>query len=248
MPHPLPLDLNCDLGEGEPAATTAACLVSLDSINIACGGHAGTEDSMRFCLAQAQSLGVHAGAHPGIPDRTRFGRATDHIPTPAELAEWIVSQVERLHALARAAEVPLHHIKLHGALYHLTDTHPDLAATYLQTVARRWPHCLVYARAGGLVAGLAPSYGLTAWPEAFLDRGYRPDGSLVPRDQPNALLTDPRRLVARLNTLQLRGGWEDCHGAFLPLAPRTLCLHGDSPDAAALLAAARTALGPRSAH
>ncbi len=240
-------DLNCDLGEGEPLESTAALMAFLDSANIACGGHAGTEDSMRACLGMARVLQVHAGAHPGLPDAGGFGRTPGRVPQSADVEAWLVTQVGTLQEHARAAGIPLHHVKLHGALYHLTDRYPELARAYLGTVARRWPECRIYARAGGLVSRLAPSFGLEAWPEAFLDRAYHSDGRLVPRGSPGAVLADPAILVARVAALQQGTPWSDADGRELRLQARTLCVHGDSPAAHALLAAARSALGPRSA-
>lgn len=238
---PAPIDLNSDLGEGEPAVHTAALMAGIDSANIACGGHAGSVDTMSRCLDLAAHHGVHAGAHPGVPGTGGFGRVAGARLSPGDLRALLHDQVGPLMALA-AARLPgreLHHIKLHGALYHATDADPDLADAYLDEVARSWPGLRFYARAGGTVAREAEARGLPVWGEAFLDRGYAADGTLVPRNRPGALLTTVEEVRARLADLREREGCRAIDGRWIPLRARTFCLHGDTPRALDFLAAIR---------
>jgi 5-oxoprolinase (ATP-hydrolysing) subunit A len=121
----------------------------------------------------------------------------------------------------------LHHIKLHGALYHATDNHPALAEKYVSVVRGRCPGVIIYARCGGLVERVAKDGGVPVWGEAFADRRYRPDGTLVPRTQPDALITDPQAALAHAERLIER------------LKPQTLCVHSDTPGAVAIAEALR---------
>lgn len=229
------LDLNCDLGEGEPIARTRALMRWITSANVACGGHAGDAQLMEACVRLASAGGVRLGAHPGPWARSDFGRSAVSV-TPDELELLLLQQVGALERIARAHRVRLHHIKLHGALYHATEADEALARRYLRVVRRWWPRCVVYARAGGLVARLArdiPSDDrVTVWPEAFADRGYRDDGTLVPRGEPGALLETAGEVRARGQLLAAMGAVESVHGCRLKLQPRTVCVHSDSADAA----------------
>jgi UPF0271 protein len=159
------MDLNCDLGEGEPAARTRALMRWITSANIACGGHAGDAETMIDCLRLCAKHGVRAGAHPGFPNRGTMGRGEISI-TPAELRTLLLHQVGGLATLALAGNTPLTHIKLHGTLYHASDHSTALARAYLETVRAYWPELTIYARAGGMVAGLARRLRMPVWPEA----------------------------------------------------------------------------------
>jgi len=233
-------DLNCDLGEGEPPARTRALLRWVTSANIACGGHAGDAATMQCAVREALARGVRLGAHPGWPDRGGFGRAEAAL-RPGELATLLLHQVSALATVAQAAGGVLHHVKLHGALYHAVEQRPALAREYLDAVARWWPRLVVVARAGGRVVRAARRRGLAAWEEAFLDRGYRADGALVPRGEPGALLTDQGAVLERLRGLLAGRGLRTTDGRMLRLRPQTLCVHADSPGAVALARAASPA-------
>ena len=150
------LDLNCDLGENEPAACTRALMRSISSANIACGGHAGSVDRMEACVTWALAAGVRLGAHPGARDPGGSGRDPIAI-APPELQILLLHQVGALDRIARAHHTRLHHVKLHGALYHASDTHQDLAEAYVTTIARWWPRLRIYARRGPWLPG-APAH------------------------------------------------------------------------------------------
>lgn len=222
-------DLNCDLGEGEPSAKTRALMRCISSANIACGGHAGDTWSMEKTIDLALRHHVRIGAHPGSPSRADFGRA-EVLLSPAEFSTLLVQQIGALETIARALGTRLSHVKLHGALYHLTERDSDLAAVYLDTIQRWWPRLVVVAFANGKVLELAKKRGIAGWGEAFLDRTYLPNGTLVPRAEPGALLTRFVEVKARLLTLKDRGEIATREGNVLTLHPRTLCIHSDSPD------------------
>lgn len=233
MPKPeAEFDLNCDLGEGEPPDRTLALLDLVDSANLATGGHAGDERSLRFGLAQARLRNVHAGAHPGLPGGGDFGRTARHPVSPDDLRTLLADQLDRFAAVASELGVPWHHVKLHGALYHAVEADPDLARVYLEGVVRHGPGRAVYARCGGEVQAAASRVpGVDVWAEAFLDRAYADDGTLVPRGTPGALVTEPAEVRRRLVDLRTRAGLPTAGGGWVSLQPRTLCLHGDSPRA-----------------
>jgi UPF0271 protein len=234
------LDLNCDLGEGEPPARTRALMRWITSANVACGGHAGSAASMALCVRLAKRWGVRLGAHPGLCSRADFGRGRTRL-SPDELELLLLHQVSALERMARAEGVRLHHIKLHGGLYHATEEDSALAARFLKVAARWWPNAKVYARAGGRVAQLARRAGVPVWEEAFADRAYRDDGTLAPRGEPGAVLTDARTVIARAWTLLEQGEVQAQSGRTLRVRAQTLCLHSDTPGATTLARAlART--------
>lgn len=243
-PPPVIPTINCDLGEGEPLHATSTLMGLIDAANIACGGHAGSPESIAACLDLARRHQVRAGAHPGLPDRSGFGRSTPSSLAPADLVALLDDQVGRFIQAAGHADVPVSHIKLHGALYHLVDARPELGDAYLDAVKARWPRVAIMARDGGWVATRARSLGIRVIREGFLDRAYRPDGTLVPRGEPNAVLHQPEQVLERLRSLEQHGGWPAIDGSWLRLEPDSLCVHGDSQGATAMLQAIR-ALHPR---
>jgi UPF0271 protein len=236
------LDLNCDLGEGEPALVTGALMGHVTSANIACGGHAGTRRSMRRCLELARRLNVHAGAHPGLPHA--FGRGVATL-SAADFRALLREQLGRFDHLARECGVSFHHVKLHGTLYHATERDEELRTLFLEIVREQWPAAIVYALAGGETIKRARRLGLEAWDEAFADRGYRDDGSLVPRGEPGALISDPVVVADRVRHLAVGLPILTVTGGLLTLRARTVCLHGDSAGSLALARAIRAALARR---
>jgi UPF0271 protein len=227
------LDLNCDLGEREPVARTRALMCCITSANVACGGHAGDLRTMENCLRLAKRFGVRLGAHPGPWSRHDFGRGRVRM-APEEFELLLLQQVGALARMARESGVKLHHIKLHGALYHASEESAVLGRHYVEAVRRWWPWCKIYARAGGRVADLAQRGGVETWEEAFVDRNYLEDGSLVPRDAARALFTDVRLVRERVRSLSADGVVKTVSGSVLRIRPRTLCIHGDTPTAARL--------------
>lgn len=235
------LDLNCDLGEGESPARTRALMRQVTSANVACGGHAGNLDSMARCVRLARELGVRLGAHPGPHSRGDFGRAAVH-PSPEELTLLVLHQAGALQQVAQHHNLPLHHIKLHGALYHASEADARLALAYARAVRRYFPGVKIYSRSGGLVARTARRVGIDVLEEMFADRSYQHDGQLVPRHEQHAVLTRPDNVAARLETWLRTGHVETADGGRLRLVAQTVCIHGDTAGAPALARALRAAL------
>jgi UPF0271 protein len=237
------LDLNCDLGEGEPASRTRALMKCITSANVACGGHAGDLATMERCVRLAKEFSVRLGAHPGPWGRHDFGRTAVKL-TPNELELLLLQQVGALEHIAQSFGVRLHHIKLHGALFHASERDEALARRYLQVVRCQWPGVKVYALAGGRVASLGSKLGVTVWEEVYLDRGYRADGKLVPRVEKGALIGSVGEAVRRLKHFLARREITTLTGATLKLNARTLCVHSDSPNAVKLASMVARILTP----
>jgi UPF0271 protein len=186
------IDLNADLGEG--AGSDEALLGLVSSANIACGWHAGDAKTMRQCVRWAMEHGVAIGAHPSFPDRENFGRSTMHLP-PDEIVANVLYQVGALAAIVKAEGGKLSHVKAHGQLYNQAVKEPELADALCEAVRRFDPSLKFFGLAGSGMIDAARRAGLTPVEEVFADRGYMPDGSLVPRSQPGALI-ERRRAVA----------------------------------------------------
>jgi UPF0271 protein len=238
--NPPTLDLNCDLAEGEPPEHTAALMRLISSANIACGGHAGDDRSMSHAIQLAHQSGVHIGAHPGLPGN--FGRGSVETLSADAFLSQVRPQIQRCLNQVTAVGGRLHHVKLHGALYHATEHTAALRTAYISLLHELCPEAVVYALASGQTVAAARASGLQAWDEAFIDRAYGSDGHLIPRGQPGAVLTDPEIITTRVAALRRGAPIVSTDGTPLPLDPQTLCLHGDTPDSLRLLQAARTAL------
>jgi UPF0271 protein len=238
------MDLNCDLGEGEDLSRTRALMRWITSANVACGGHAGNLRTMEVCVRLAKQHGLRLGAHPGPWSRHDFGRGRVVI-TPDEFELLLLQQIGALERIAWRHGVKLHHIKLHGSLYHVSEESAALGRRYVEVVRRWWPRCMVYARAGGRVVGLARRAGLESWEGVFADRNYRDDRSLVARDAGNALVTDVTAVRERVQRLLAHGEMEAVSGGIIHLRFRTICLHSDT-QSAPQLARARSELVARS--
>ncbi len=231
------IDLNCDVGEG--AEHDAALIPLVSSANIAAGAHAGGGETLAATVRLALDHGVAIGAHPGHADRGTFGRRELPI-TPAAAATLVETQIA---AVARCAGTALHHVKLHGGLYHQVGRDPALADAVAAMLAARWPHLVVYAAAGSTLVAAARAAGLAVAEEAFADRRYAPDGSLVPRAQPGGVIVDPATAAAQGVRLATSGRVETSDTSEISVAADTLCIHGDTPAAVAIAAALRAALG-----
>lgn len=230
------LDLNCDLGEGEPLAKTRALMRSITSANVACGGHAGSIQTMGACVRLAKQFKVRVGAHPGVG--SNFGRGEVAI-TPSELQVLVLQQASALARICAVHRVELHHIKLHGSLYHATESNDLLARAFLLAVRQWFPKAIVYVRADGRVARLARKAKVPVWEEAFADRAYRRDGSLVPRSEAGAVISNAEEIARRIDVLNKKGIVESIDGARVQMAPKTLCVHSDTPNSTKVAALCR---------
>lgn len=235
------LDLNCDLGEGEPLARTRALMRQVTSANVACGGHAGNLASMERCVRLARRFHVRLGAHPGVSQSKGFGRDALDI-TAEELELVLLQQVGALERIARGHGLALHHIKLHGSLYHASEADPTLAGRYVAAVRKWWPRAKIYAKAGGQVVRIARRMRVSLWEEAFLDRGYASRIDLIPRGKPSALLTDVKKIRQRVHSIISHRTIRSISGEALPVDCRTLCVHSDTPHSIEIARAVRTVL------
>ncbi len=219
------IDLNCDMGEN--IGNDAGIMPYITSANIACGFHAGDADTMRETVRLAKRFGVAVGAHPGWRDREGFGR--NEMSLPLEAVETLVwEQVNTLAEIAKAEGVELHHIKPHGALYNQAAKNRALAnaiARAVKTVSREL--VLVGLAGSGLVeAGI--EVGLKVANEGFPDRNYNPEGTLVSRKEPRAIIESPEEIAK--HAIELVQNGIDFNGRRVRVD--TLCLHGDHPRAA----------------
>lgn len=224
--------LNVDGGEsdGEPSELYALA----DVVHIACGGHAGDDASMARVIRACASAGTRVGAHPSYDDREGFGRRAREV-APDVLAASVAAQCERLRAIAAHASVQLASVKPHGALYHAAHSDDATAQACVLGAVRSLGKIAIVGPAGGALERAAVAAGAPFQREVFADRGVRPDGTLVPRGEPGALIVDPTVAAARARELADRDDVD------------TLCIHGDTPDALLIARAVRDALGPKAA-
>jgi len=224
------IDLNADLGEG--AGNDEALLKLVSSANIACGWHAGDASTMRDCVRWAIANGVAIGAHPSFPDRENFGRSTMNLP-PEEIVAGVLYQVGALAAIVKAEGGTLAHVKPHGALYNQAVKDPVLAEAICEAVRRFDPGLRFFGLAGSGMISAAERAGLTPVEEVFADRGYQPDGSLVPRSQPGALIEDEEQSLAQTLSLVRDHKVTAIDGSVVAVNAQTVCLHGDGAHALA---------------
>jgi 5-oxoprolinase (ATP-hydrolysing) subunit A len=233
------VDLNADVGED--AGSDDELLAIVTSASVACGAHAGSVSTMRRTIRRALELDVVIGAHPGYPDRERFGRM--ELGDPAEtIGGWVREQVELIRDVCAEEGALLRYVKPHGAMYNRAVRDREVAAAIAEAVAASDPGLVLLALPGSAMLGEAGAAGLRTAREAFLDRGYLPDGTLAPRDEPGALLLDPAEASARALLLARGELIADIFGAPLRIEADSLCVHGDSAGALALARAARARL------
>jgi UPF0271 protein len=219
------VDLNCDLGEG--FAHDEELMQFATSINVACGGHAGDEATMRRTVEAALRHGVAIGAHPGFEDRENFGRRELDLPGEA-IEELVHRQVERLAQLAS-----LTHVKPHGALYNMAARDERIASAIARGVKSVDEKLTFVGLAGSVMLTVAHREGLTIASEVFADRTYQPDGSLTPRSSGGAMIEDEAQAIAQVLSMVCRGVVTAMDGKEVAVRPDTVCLHGDGPYAVA---------------
>ena len=234
------IDFNSDLGEG--AGTEMALMPLITSVNIACGGHAGNENTMRTTVELAMRHGVAIGAHPGYPDRERFGRVPMDI-SARELIESIRRQIDALVGVASQMGARVTHVKAHGALYNQGERDGTVARNIIFGIqAATGGHDLVIvAPPGSAMVEQASGVGMKVAREGFVDRAYEADGTLQSRSVAGAVLTDHTDAVRQALSFVKDGGVTAVDGSFLKLAVDTLCVHGDTPGAPGIARAVREA-------
>lgn len=221
------IELNADIGEGYD---DAGLMPYLTRASIACGGHTGDARSMDAALTLAAEYGVAVGAHPSYPDREGFGRR--HWPAaPEQIAQWVTQQIDALAEIAARKGMRLAHVKPHGALYNAGAQHEAIATAIAQAV-RDWDASLILlGLSSSRLIEAGRTAGLSVMQEVFADRRYQPDGQLVSRETPGALIVDPEIAAEQAYALAQNEPIVALDGSPLRLAADTLCLHSDTPGA-----------------
>jgi len=221
------IDINSDLGEG--IGNDAQLMPYLGSCNIACGGHYGDETTMTKAIKLAQLYGVNIGAHPSFPDKENFGRKMMDI-SRRELQETLYQQVTFFQNLCHKLGVEMHHIKLHGALYNLAANDAEIAAVALNVFAAVQTDIKIYAPYNSAIAILADDYFPIVY-EAFADRSYNNDLSLVSRSKINAVITDKLLAWKQVSSIIEAGKVKTIEGQMIAIKADTFCVHGDQENA-----------------
>ncbi|MBW8732409.1 MAG: LamB/YcsF family protein [Terrabacter sp.] len=238
------LDLNADVGESYGAWTLgddAAVLDVVTSANVACGFHAGDPLTLRRTCRYAAERGVVVGAQVAYRDLVGFGRRFMDVP-PDELTADIIYQLGALSAVAQVEGTDVAYVKPHGALYNAVVHHEAQARALVDAVVAVDTSLPVLGLPGSLVLELATDAGLRAVTEAFADRGYTPDGRLVPRTEPGAVLHDPAEVAERVVRLAREGLVTAVDGTDVEVRAESVCIHGDTPGAVAMARSVREAL------
>lgn len=238
------IDLNCDMGELPEAiadGTQEALLRSITSANVACGGHAGDEQTMRTTIEQAMRAGVAIGAHPGYPDRENFGRLELKMSAEA-VANSVYEQVRALAEIAAACGAKLVHVKPHGALYNQAVKNRELAEAIAKGVAKFSRDFVLMGLAESPMLDVFREEGFAVAAEAFADRRYEPDGTLRSRKFENALIRDPNEAAKQALSIAQRGIVTAHDGSEAKLSAQTICIHGDTPGSVQIAAAVARAL------
>lgn len=238
------IDLNADLGESFGAwrmGDDARMLDVVTSANVACGFHAGDPTGILETLTAAADRGVTAGAHVGYPDLRGFGRRSIDVPA-ADLTADTIYQIGALQALARAAGTRVAYVKPHGALYNRI-VHDDIQArAVVDGILAADDTLPLVGLPGSVTQVVAESVGLAFIPEAYADRAYRPDGTLVPRSEPGSVLHDADTIARRMVGLVSDGSLTAIDGSTVTLSARTICVHGDTAGSVGIAVALRVAL------
>jgi 5-oxoprolinase (ATP-hydrolysing) subunit A len=239
----MPVDLNSDMGESYGVYSLGAdaeILRWITSANVACGWHGGDPQVMRQTVQQAKALGVRVGAHPSYPDHLGFGRRPMQI-TRQEARDYVLYQIGALRAFCEALGVQLQHVKPHGAIYNVAVKDRELSLGIAEGVREAGGDLILVGLPGSELVRAGQEIGVRVAREAFGDRAYNEDGTLVSRKLPGSLITDPDAVAERVLGL-VRGSVGAITGASLRLEADTVCLHGDTPGAGRIARAVRQRL------
>jgi UPF0271 protein len=238
------VDLNSDVGESfgtYKLGLDSEVLKHVTSANIACGFHAGDFMVMEKTVALAVQNNVGIGAHPGFPDLQGFGRRQMKL-TPEEVKNLVIYQVGALAAFAQAVGKPLQHVKAHGALYNQAAKDPALAEAIAAAIKAAAPNAIIMGLAGSEMIQAANKVGLKFAQEVFADRSYNPDGTLVARSQPSAMIHDPEIAITRVVRMVTEGKVTAINGEDIDICADSICVHGDNPEAIKFVKNIRTTL------
>ena len=229
----LKIDLNCDMGEVPEAiadGTQESLMRSITSVNVACGGHAGDEQTMKTTIEQALRSKVAIGAHPGYPDRANFGRLELKLPLN-EIAASIFDQVKALADVAAGCGARVVHVKPHGALYNQAVRNRELAGAIAEGVGRWSRDIVLVGLAGSPMLNVFREAGFTVAAEAFADRRYEADGTLRSRKFTDALIRNPEEAAWQALGIAERGVVIASDASQVTVEAQTICIHGDTPGA-----------------
>jgi len=229
------IDLNCDMGESYGAwkmGADAEVMPYITSANIAAGFHAGDPATIRKTVRLAVDAGVAIGAHPSLPDLMGFGRRAMKV-SPQDMYDLVIYQAGAVEAFARAAGAKLHHVKCHGALYNMAAMDEGLSDAMVRAVKDLGSGVILYCLSRSRNFELAKQANIPVAGEVFAYRGYSDDGTLAPRDKPGGMIEDPQASVKQVLGMIEEGIVTSLNGKRVPVAPDTLCLHGDQPGAVA---------------
>jgi len=238
------IDLNCDMGESfghYKIGLDDEVIKYVTSANIGCGFHGGDPLVMRKTVKIARENGVGIGAHPGFPDLMGFGRRKMDV-TPEEIKNYVLYQIGSLYAFAKAEGEKLQHVKPHGALYNTIANDEKLSRAVMEGIAEFDKELIVLGLASSKVINIAEETGLKVASEAFADRAYNPDGTLVSRRLPNAVITNPQEVLSRVIRMAKEEKIECINGEIIERKIDTICVHGDSPGAVELVKVIRQGL------
>ena len=240
----LTIDLNCDMGEVPEAiadGTQESLMRSITSVNIACSGHAGDEQTMKTTIEQAMRWKLAIGAHPGYPDRPNFGRLELKLPA-SEIVVSVCEQVRALAEIAARCGTRVVHVKPHGALYNQAVRNRELAEAIAEGVARWNKDVVLVGLAGAPMLDVFREVGFAVAAEAFADRRYEPDGTLRSRKFEDALIRNPEEAAWQALGIAERGVVIASDGSQVAVDAQTLCIHGDTPGVREIAAAVAQSL------
>lgn len=226
------IDINCDLGEGLP--NDAELMPYISSCNIACGGHAGTVETIDKTIALALKNKVKIGAHPSYPDKENFGRKLMQI-SPNELQKSLENQLQLFIDRLKLQNAKLHHIKAHGALYNASAKDKSIAEIIIKSVKSIAENVFLYVPFNSKIEKIAKENNLNIKYEAFIDRNYNENGSLVSRDKENAVITNPKEALQHLLKMVKNQQIQTISGKKITTKADTFCIHGDHKNAIGLL-------------
>ena len=232
------IDINCDLGESYgrfKVGQDSKIMPHITSANVACGFHAGDPVTIAHTVKLAKKFGVAVGAHPGYPDLMGFGRREMKL-NPEELKSYIIYQVGALQAFAQASSIGLQHVKPHGALYDIATRDKNIARTIAEAVLSVDSKLILLGPPHSMITKTASQMGLRVAMEAFADRAYNPNGTLVSRNQPGSVIEEPKLVVERGRKMIEDGTVSAINGETVHLGEvHTICVHGDTPNAAEMV-------------
>ncbi len=227
----LQIDINCDLGEG--IGNDEDIMPYIQSCSIACGGHYGNVDSIRYTIRLAKEYGVKIGAHPSFPDKANFGREIIEMH-PRELMDAILKQVNLFVRIAQEEEVEVHHVKLHGALYNLAAKDSETALLVIDALGQVLSTFKLYTPYGSVLSEEGKKY-FPLVQEAFIDRTYQENGNLTPRTNDDALIINPQEAWEQIVEITKNKRVKTTNGSIIPMEAETFCIHSDSAEALHIL-------------